>query len=120
MSDCLFCRIVAGEIPSEQVLATEHAYAFRDINPGAPVHVLVVPRRHIDSLAALTPADAATLAGLFSAVQDVADKEGVSGTGYRVVANVGADAGMAVGHLHFHVFGGQAMSWPPGTGPAPG
>ena len=115
MPDCLFCKIIAGEIPSQGVLETDHAYAFRDINPGAPVHVLVVPRRHIDSVAAVTPADAETLTGVFAAIQDVAAKEGLAERGYRVVANVGEDAGMTVHHLHFHVVGGQPMGWPPGT-----
>ena len=120
MSSCLFCQIVAGEIPSQTVLETQHAFAFRDINPGAPVHVLVVPRRHVESVAALTPADGDLLVGVLDAVNDVAAKEGLAERGYRVVANVGPDAGMTVPHLHFHVLGGQPMGWPPGTSPPSG
>ena len=114
--DCLFCKIVAGEVPSEQVVATDTTYAFRDIAPQAPTHVLVVPRRHIDDAAALSTDqnDAATLADLFATAQDVARTEGVDTSGYRLVFNVGEDAANSVGHLHLHVLGGRRLAWPPG------
>ena len=113
-SDCLFCRIVAGEIPSDQVYSDEQVIAFRDIAPKAPVHVLVIPRRHLDSIADLADADAPLAAALLAASNEVARREGVAESGYRVVTNVGADAGQSVGHLHLHVLGRRRMTWPPG------
>ena len=113
-SDCLFCRIVAGEIPSDQVYADDDVIAFRDIAPKAPVHVLVIPRRHLDSIADLTEVGGPLTAALVSAANEVARREGVAESGYRVVTNVGVDAGQSVGHLHLHVLGGRGMAWPPG------
>jgi histidine triad (HIT) family protein len=113
VSDCLFCGIVAGSIPADTVLETEHAYAFRDINPVAPVHVLVIPRQHIAGVSAVGPEHAEVVAALYGACRQVAEKEGVAASGYRVVANVGADAGQTVHHLHLHVVGGRPMGWPP-------
>lgn len=110
---CLFCGIVAGSVPSDGVLETEHCYAFRDVNPAAPVHVLVVPKAHMDSAADLGPDDAGVLADLFAAVNQVANQEGIAESGYRVVTNVGEDAGQLVRHLHFHVLGGRGLRWPP-------
>jgi histidine triad (HIT) family protein len=114
MSDpsCLFCRIVSGEIPAALVAENEVAVAFRDIAPQAPMHVLVVPRRHLASLA--TADDAAELGAVFTLAADVARAAGVADAGYRVVSNVGADGGQSVGHLHVHVLGGRALGWPPG------
>ena len=109
---CIFCRIVAGTIPAQVVARNEVALAFRDLHPQAPVHVLVVPRRHVDSLAAA--ADAGELGAVLALAAEVARQEGVAESGYRVVTNVGGDGGQTVGHLHFHVLGGRAMSWPPG------
>ena len=114
MSDCLFCRIVAGEVPSEEVLSTERTYAFRDVNPTAPTHVLVVPRDHIPDAAAVGPEHAETLVELLTTAQAVAAAEGVDGRGYRLVFNVGEDALNSVPHLHLHVIGGRRMTWPPG------
>lgn len=111
--DCLFCKIAAGEIPSEKVAESSHAFAFRDINPGAPTHVLVIPRRHVASVHELTKADADELTDLFEMIKEVADQEGVA-DGYRVVTNVGAKAGQSVFHLHLHVLGGRPLEWPPG------
>lgn len=111
--DCLFCRIVADEIPSDRVHTDDEVIAFRDIAPRAPTHVLVIPRRHIPNAQALTDADGALVARLFGVMRQIADEAGL-GTGYRVVTNVGADAGQSVPHLHFHLLGGRAMAWPPG------
>lgn len=114
MSDCLFCKIVAGEIPSEEVISSERTYAFRDINPAMPTHVLVVPRQHIESADTLTPEHADVLAEMFETAQQVARVEGVADPGYRLVLNVGEDALNSVPHLHLHVLGGRQMGWPPG------
>lgn len=111
---CIFCRIVAGDVPSDQVAATEHTLAFRDVNPAMPVHVLVVPRRHIESADAIAATDAEVVAEMFATAQEVAKREGVADSGYRLVFNVGADAANTVAHLHLHVLGGRAMGWPPG------
>jgi len=114
MSDhaCLFCRIVSGEIPATVIARNEHALAFRDIAPRAPVHVLVIPTRHIASLDAAD--DAAELGHLALLAAEVARLEGVAESGYRVVANTGSDGGQTVHHLHLHVLGGRTMNWPPG------
>ena len=112
--DCLFCRILAGEVPSTEVLSTEGTYAFRDINPGAPTHVLVIPREHIENAAALTADHGAVLAEMITTAQAVAEQEGVAGSGYRLVFNVGDDALNSVPHLHLHVVGGRRLGWPPG------
>ncbi len=113
MSECLFCRIVAKDIPADVVLDRADVVAFRDINPQAPTHVLVVPKQHIPSLDAVTAEHADLLAGLVAAVADVARGAGLTG-GFRVVANTGPDAGQAVEHLHLHVLGGRRLGWPPG------
>ncbi len=111
--DCLFCRIVAGTIPSTVVLETELAFAFRDLNPTAPTHVLVVPRRHIANAHEIEADHAVDVASLFRAAQEVATREGIDASGYRLVFNVGEDSGNSVAHLHLHVIGGRAMGWPP-------
>ena len=113
-NDCIFCRIVAGEIPSDEVASSELSYAFRDIQPAMPVHVLVVPRRHITSADTVEAGDADVLADMVLTAQRVARQEGVGERGYRLVFNVGDDALNSVGHLHLHVLGGQKMGWPPG------
>jgi histidine triad (HIT) family protein len=112
--DCIFCKIAAGEIPSEQVYADEDMVAFRDINPQAPVHVLVIPREHIVGLGDLSGTDAELLGRLLQVASEVAEAEGLTEPGYRVVINWGADGGMEVPHLHLHVLGGRQMTWPPG------
>ena len=112
--DCLFCKILAGEIPSDEVASTEGTYAFRDINPAMPVHVLVVPREHVESAAAVTAGHGAVLAEMFTTAQQVARSEGLADRGYRLVLNVGEDAQNSVPHLHLHVLGGRPMQWPPG------
>jgi histidine triad (HIT) family protein len=113
MSDCLFCKIAAGEIAAQKVHEDEDVVAFRDIRPQAPVHVLVVPRKHVASLDAAADADAGLLGRLLLAVRRVARDLGVA-DGYRVVTNNGGRAGQSVFHLHFHVLGGRTMDWPPG------
>jgi histidine triad (HIT) family protein len=113
---CLFCGIVAGDVPAEIVHTTERTVAFRDLNPFAPIHVLVVPKRHIPNAAEIRPDDADDVAELFVAAKAVADAEGIGGSdrGYRLIFNVGPDANNSVPHLHLHVLGGRVMDWPPG------
>ena len=111
---CLFCRIVAGEIPSTKVHEDDLVLAIRDIAPQAPTHVLLMPRRHVSSLADLTDADAALLGRLFAVSAEVARAEGIEADGYRVVSNHGRAAGQSVEHLHLHLLGGRAFAWPPG------
>jgi histidine triad (HIT) family protein len=110
--DCLFCGIVAGDIPSDRVYEDEAVIVFRDIAPRAPTHVLAIPRRHIASVDDLTDNDGPLLAALFGALRGVARDGGLRG--YRIVSNVGAESGQSVFHLHFHLLGGRSMSWPPG------
>lgn len=109
MSDCLFCKIVAGQIPSTKVYEDETALAFRDINPQAPTHVLVIPKEHIADASQINGENAALVAHCLEVVAEVARLEGLD-NGFRVVSNCGADAGQTVNHLHFHVLGGKTMS----------
>ena len=113
MADCLFCRIIAGEIPSSKVYEDETVYAFRDIDPKAPVHFLVLPKEHIASAAEISPEIAGIVAHIFEVIAQIAARDGFS-QGYRVVTNVGEQGGQSVAHLHFHVLAGRDMSWPPG------
>jgi histidine triad (HIT) family protein len=114
MSDCLFCRIVAGEIPADLVAEDDHWVAFRDIHPQAPTHVLIVPRRHIATLDDLGPSDASLMGALVGAAAAIARDEGLVEGGYRVAANCGAGAGQSVFHIHLHLLGGRPFAWPPG------
>ncbi|HVB70820.1 MAG TPA: histidine triad nucleotide-binding protein [Acidimicrobiales bacterium] len=114
MSECLFCRIVAGESPSRPVAQSDRAYAFHDAAPQAPVHVLVVPKDHITSADEVASDHGGIVDDLVLLAQRVAEIEGVRDTGYRLVLNVGPDAQMTVPHLHLHVLGGRRMEWPPG------
>lgn len=116
VSDCLFCGVVRGELPSVRVAESEHAVAFRDIAPQAPVHVLVVPYEHVTSAHELTTEQAHLVGECVLLAQHVAALEGVDGPdrGYRLILNVGPDANMSVPHLHLHVLGGRTMGWPPG------
>ena len=114
-ADCIFCKIVAGEIPAALVYEDEYAVAFRDINPQAPVHVLVIPRTHVASLSDAADAEERELLGnVMSAAARVAAQEGLREGGYRTVINTGAGAGQSVFHLHVHVIGGRDLAWPPG------
>ncbi len=114
MAECLFCAIVAGEIPATTVLETDRILAFRDINPQAPTHVLVISKEHYPDVAALAAADSGLLGEVITEAHRVAAGEGVSDTGYRVVFNTGAQAGQTVPHVHGHVLGGRSLTWPPG------
>lgn len=114
MEDCLFCKIAAGQIPGKIVYQDETVVAFEDINPKAPHHILLIPRRHIASMADLTLDDGPVLAALFTTAARLAQELGLSERGYRFVTNVGPDAGQTVFHLHFHLLGGRPFSWPPG------
>ena len=111
---CLFCKIVTGEIPSAKVHEDELVLAFDDINPVSPVHQLVIPKQHITSAADLAETDAALLGRLFAVAAKLAADADLPDSGYRVVTNVGVDGGQSVDHLHFHLLGGRAMTWPPG------
>ncbi len=116
MSDdpCLFCSIVDGTVPADVVLETDEVLAFRDIGPQAPSHVLVIPKRHLDSLGTAEDEDHVLLGRVMLAARDVAISEGLSEGGFRVVLNTGDDGGQTVRHLHAHVLGGRALTWPPG------
>jgi len=107
--DCLFCKIVAGDIPSSCVYQDETVYAFRDINPQAPTHILVIPKRHMASVNDVNGENSAVVAHIFEVIPQIAAAEGLTG-GYRVVSNCGSDAGQTVHHLHFHILGGKALS----------
>ena len=107
--DCIFCKITAGQIPSNKVYEDEHVLAFHDIQPQAPVHVLVIPKKHIASVNDIHAEDADMLSHLFAAVQQVARETGVTESGYRVITNTGKNAGQVVHHLHFHVMGGRTL-----------
>ena len=110
MSDCIFCRIIAGEIPSPRVLEGDDWIAIRDINPATPVHVLVIPRRHVESVGALGDGDGALAGALLLAARDVARQEGIAESGFRTVINTGGHGGQTVAHLHVHVMGGRQLS----------
>ena len=112
MSDCLFCKISAGEIPSNKVYEDELCYAFYDIAPQAPTHFLVIPKAHIPSVSAVTPENSAVVAHIFEVIAKLTKELGLAS--YRVVSNIGEQAGQTVFHLHFHVLSGRDMTWPPG------
>lgn len=117
MEACIFCRILAGELPSRQVTSTEHTYAFFDLNPAAPVHFLVIPRSHIENAAAVEAGHGEIIAEMFVTARSGAESLGIAQDGYRLVFNVGTHALNSVSHLHMHVLGGQQMGWPPGVEP---
>jgi histidine triad (HIT) family protein len=112
--DCVFCRIVSGELPATLLAEGEHAVAFRDLAPVAPVHVLVVPRRHVQDASVLDASHGEVLAEMTALAAQVALEEGIASGGYRLVFNVGEDAGNTVPHLHLHLIGGRSLAWPPG------
>lgn len=114
MEDCLFCKIVKGEIPSEKVYEDDICLAFRDIAPQAPQHVVIVPKEHIASANDITGKNSAAIAHIFEKIPEITKTLGISGTGYRIVNNCGENGGQTVGHLHFHLLGGRLLGWPPG------
>jgi histidine triad (HIT) family protein len=114
VSDCLFCKIVSGDVPADLVRETDDTVAFRDINPQAPVHVLVIPRAHHATMAELAAADASLAAAVLAECGQVAAAEGLAESGYRTVFNTGSGAGQVVFHVHAHVLGGRGLGWPPG------
>jgi histidine triad (HIT) family protein len=111
---CIFCKIAAREIPADVVHATETVLAFRDTNPQAPVHILIIPKGHIESISSIEDQHGPVLTDMFHAANHLASTEGIDGSGYRIVTNVGAHGGQTVFHLHFHLLGGRPMTWPPG------
>ena len=114
MSDCIFCKIVSGDIPSTKIFEDEQVIAFRDINPQAPTHVLVVPKQHIPGVNELAEADEALVGHVYGVIAKLVRELGIDESGYRVVVNSGADGQQSVPHLHFHVLGGRLLKWPPG------
>jgi histidine triad (HIT) family protein len=113
-SSCVFCKIAAREISADIIHASDTVVAFRDLNPQAPVHILIIPKEHIDSVASIEDRHAELLADLFRAANHLANADGIAEDGYRLVTNVGAQGGQTVYHLHFHLLGGRQMTWPPG------
>ena len=113
-SNCLFCKIAAGDIPSTAVYSDDEVYAFRDINPAAPQHILVSPRKHIQSLAEVEDEDTGMMGRLLHSARKIAEQQGFAHTGFRSVFNTGVDGGQTVGHIHLHLLAGRALSWPPG------
>lgn len=113
MTDCLFCKIIRGDIPSKKVYEDEHTFAFEDLNPQAPTHVLVVPKKHIRGLKEATPEDAEVVGRCHLAAAEIARQRGIE-DGYRTVLNVGPGAGQSVFHMHVHLIGGRTLKWPPG------
>jgi len=114
MTTCIFCKIAAGDIPSEFVYEDDQVLAFRDLNPQAPLHVLVIPRKHIATLNDLTPEDEQLVGRMYRAARQVAKDAGLDERGYRTVMNCNSEGGQSVYHIHLHVLGGRAMQWPPG------
>lgn len=114
MENCIFCSIIEGKIPSQKVYEDEYVFAFKDINPEAPVHVLIIPKQHIASINELNEDNAHVVGHIYSAAKNIANELGVAESGYRVVANCGRDAGQTVYHIHFHLLGGRSLKWPPG------
>ncbi len=113
-SDCLFCKIAAGKIPSAAVYADDEFYAFRDVNPMAPTHILIVPRRHIAKLTDASASDASLIGKMVLKANEIARKEGIADDGFRFVLNCGLQGGQSVYHVHLHILGGREMTWPPG------
>ena len=114
MSDCLFCKIAAGELPSNKVYEDENVFAFHDLNPKAPTHVLIIPRQHIATINDIQPENSALVGQLYLTAKQIAQDMGFSDAGYRVVMNCNQDAGQTVFHIHLHLLGGRQLGWPPG------
>ncbi|MGB5202048.1 MAG: histidine triad nucleotide-binding protein [Sedimenticolaceae bacterium] len=114
MQDCIFCKIASGDIPADTVFEDDHVIAFRDLNPQAPSHILVIPRKHIATLNDMQPEDELILGRMYGAARAIADQEGLADAGYRTVVNCNEAGGQSVFHLHLHLLGGRMMHWPPG------
>lgn len=114
MEDCIFCQIVEGKMPSKKVYEDEHVYAFHDISPAAPTHILVIPKKHIATLMDLKEEDQMLAGKVMAAIQKIAKEYQLDEKGFRVVNNVGEEGGQTVYHIHFHLLGGRALTWPPG------
>ena len=111
---CIFCGIAQGDVPARTLLETDEVVAFHDLDPKAPTHVLVIPRRHVASIDAMAEGDEELIGRVFAAAKEVARQQGIADDGYRLVTNIGRNAGQSVDHLHVHVLGGRRMTWPPG------
>ena len=114
MEDCIFCKIIKGEIPSEKIYEDDMVLSFKDIEPAAPVHVLIIPKKHIDSINDLTEEDSKIIAHIYLVAKQIAAELGIDEKGYRIVTNCGEGAGQTVHHVHFHLLGGRSFAWPPG------
>jgi histidine triad (HIT) family protein len=114
MKDCLFCKIINQEIPSKKVFENETIYAFEDIDKKAPTHILIIPKKHINSVALMTDEDMLLMSEITKAARDIAEAQGIDKSGYRLVINHGSDGGQAVSHIHMHLLGGRSLTWPPG------
>ncbi|WP_027625039.1 histidine triad nucleotide-binding protein [Clostridium lundense] len=114
MNDCIFCKIISGEIPSEKVYEDELVLSFKDISPEAPAHVLIIPKKHISSLNELKEEDEKIISHVFMVATEIVKKLGIADSGYRIVTNCGEDGGQTVSHIHFHLLGGRSLQWPPG------
>lgn len=114
MEDCIFCKIISGEIPCDKIYEDDMVLSFRDINPGAPCHFLIIPKKHLESLNDISEEDSKIIAHIFIVAKQLAVQNGIDQSGYRIVSNCGVDAGQSVQHVHFHVLGGRNLAWPPG------
>lgn len=114
MNECIFCKIVSGEIPCTKVYEDEKVLCFKDINPEAPIHVIMIPKKHIDSPNGISEADSDLIAHIFMVSKSITESLGIDKSGYRIVTNCGEDGGQSVQHIHFHLLGGRKMKWPPG------
>jgi len=114
LSNCIFCKIINGEIPCSKVYEDEKVLAFKDINPEAPVHILVIPKQHIQSILDLNENNISITADIFNAINIIVKQSGIDKDGFRVVANTGSNGGQTVAHLHYHILGGRSLQWPPG------
>lgn len=114
MEDCIFCKIIHGEIPCEKIYEDDIVLSFKDISPGAPSHILIIPKKHISSLNDVTDEDSKIISHVFIVLKEIVKKLGIDETGYRLVSNCGEQGGQTVQHVHFHVLGGRALKWPPG------
>lgn len=114
MNDCLFCKIAAGKIPSDKVAETDTLFAFNDINPKAPVHILIITKKHIESTLGLDEEDRELMGDILMLASRIAKDKGIDKSGFRIVTNIGSDGGQTVFHIHFHLLGGRSLGWPPG------